>query len=441
MPINPAFPSLHDLKPSGTQGTLRGLLGIGTFNPGNVEHARQLQSVENAIMQGVYGDEDITAFAQKNPQAAPFIQQAVQKRNIFQQNFRPAVQGSPELASTVGGLYAGQEATGQAGPVSQQAESIAARGAPAVNDVPGAVNALLRAGQVDEAKKLMGSGGSEGRYQGPVLFDTNGRTYRATKEGTIERVKVQGDATIAPPVFPFTTVDPVTGQPMQSVISRPEAARRARDSGNGTTGLGPSAALKKLPKDAQDALGAAPSVYKSLDTMEKTVRAGKTGRLRGLLSETEAFFGTDQEAVEHETARNNFRVQAQAIIKGIPSNFDIQSITKTFSHLLAPGSVNQSRINFSRQAMDDLLRANISYHIGQGYAIPDWALELAQSRGIDPDSLKPWDGKSVLVKKGDRFVWGKPTEGGSAPKPTADAYSDSEKERRYQEWKNKRTGR
>ncbi len=166
MPINPAFPSLHDLKPPGEQGTLRGLLGIGTFNPGKIEHARQLQSVESGIMQGVYGDEDIAAFAQKNPQAAPFLQQAIQKRNIFQRNFQPGVQASPELAPIVGGLYAGQEATGRPGPVSQEAESIALQGKQPVNNLQGAVNELLRAGQVDEARKLMAAS-QERRPQQP----------------------------------------------------------------------------------------------------------------------------------------------------------------------------------------------------------------------------------------------------------------------------------
>lgn len=425
MPINPNFSSLYDLKAESPNDILgiRKLFGMKeSFSP-DVDKSL-FKNIEAGILHGTYKDDEIADFARRNPEAAPFLTQAIHKRNIYRQNFQPGIAPDPLTAGELRGSQLGAQVfdpNAQLSPEDKGRLSLAEQGRKPVDNIEGAVNALRSAGMLEEANKLIAGRGQGGRYQGPILFDTQGRTYRATREGTIAPVNVEGGATIAPPIYPFTSIDPVTGQPVQNVISRPEAARRGS---GGVSGLGASAPLKPLPKDASDALGAAPSIYRSLDMMEKTVKAGKTGRAQGVLSKAGAFFGTDQEAIEHETARTNFQVQAQAIIKGIPSNFDVQTITKTFSDLLAPGSVNQSRINYSRQAMDDLLRANISYHMGQGYAIPEWTLELAKQRGINPDSLKPWDGKTVLIKKGNRFVWGDPTENKQPQKQKPSSQSD-----------------
>ena len=112
----------------------------------------------------------------------------------------------------------------------------------------GAVSEFYGAGMPDQAKQIAETqkqmqektGGD--KYEGSVLFDTNGNTYRATKEGKIVPIPVEGGAKIAPPVYPFQTTDPITGLPVQQVITKPEAARRAQ---TGTTTLGTTEAVGK----------------------------------------------------------------------------------------------------------------------------------------------------------------------------------------------------
>ena len=154
MPINPRFQSLYDLSPPREQGTFRGMFGIGSFDPGKESHAPQLKSIEQGIMTGIYSDDDIAAFAQRNPQTTPFLQQAMQKRDIYKKHFQPGVPASPELAEPIRGFYAGQQATGQPGPIAEEAASLAQLGREPVNDIPGAINSLLAAGKTDEAIKV-----------------------------------------------------------------------------------------------------------------------------------------------------------------------------------------------------------------------------------------------------------------------------------------------
>lgn len=146
MPMNPAFPSLFDLQAPRKQGTISGFLGIGSFDPGDPHHAAALQQVQQGIMTGAYGDDEINAFVQKNPNVAPLVAQTVQKRNIFNKYFRPqqdAVIGQDDL----GDKFAGEQP-----PSAPEAFQVAS---PAVNDVQGAVTALRSVGAVKEADELL----------------------------------------------------------------------------------------------------------------------------------------------------------------------------------------------------------------------------------------------------------------------------------------------
>lgn len=152
----------------------------------------------------------------------------------------------------------------------------------------------------------------------------------------------------------------------------------------------PKAPLKPLPKDAQETINAVPGMYRAMDTIEKHV--SKSGRVKGIGSKVGAFFGTDKDAIDFNTARSNLRVQGQAIIKGIPSNYDIQSFMETVPNLLAPDVANESRIKFTREVLDDTLKGTISFYQGTGYKIPQFVADLAKKRGIDLNDIKPWNG-------------------------------------------------
>lgn len=161
MPMNPAFPSLYDLRGHDRNvGSLAGFLGIqdrASLDPGVKEHQAQLSAIEQGIMQGSYDDKQLNEFVLNNPAAAPFIAQAVQRRNIFQQHFKPKVAPNQEAYAQSLGALQGRELfdpTAVISPEEQSRLNVAAQGQQAVNDVPGAVNALLRSGQIDEARKL-----------------------------------------------------------------------------------------------------------------------------------------------------------------------------------------------------------------------------------------------------------------------------------------------
>lgn len=159
MPINPNFASLYDLKaenPNDIFG-LRKLFGMKeSFSPG--EDPTLFKNIEAGILHGTYKDDEIADFARRNPEAAPFLQQAIQKRNIYRQNFQPAVAPDPFLA---GAYREHQKSTQVANPDAelpqwdQERLTTAEQGKKQVDNIEGAVNQLRAAGMVDEANKLI----------------------------------------------------------------------------------------------------------------------------------------------------------------------------------------------------------------------------------------------------------------------------------------------
>src|SRR3990167_2414905 len=82
-----------------------------------------------------------------------------------------------------------------------------------------AIPELIGAGLTESAGKLAGiekqaREGGGNKFEGPVLFDLKGNTYRSTGDGKIVPVPVEAGATIRPPEYPYPELYPVTGQPV-----------------------------------------------------------------------------------------------------------------------------------------------------------------------------------------------------------------------------------
>src|SRR3990167_8163774 len=211
MPLRPGAVSLRDVSPQSGRNVWEKIgekLGIKSpsFRVENKGDQAQLQAILSGIVSGEYQDQEIQEFAKLYPETAPFLGQAMRQREVFKSNFQ-----QPKA------------------PVYEGPETMVSPGQPGEADLGSAIIQSLGMGDVEHAKKLadLAATGARGwdKWEGPTLFDTDGNTYRATKQGTIEKVKVEGGAIIAPPVYPFQFTPPGGGPPVVGTITKPAAAK------------------------------------------------------------------------------------------------------------------------------------------------------------------------------------------------------------------------
>jgi len=391
----------------------KGLLDFNKgLDPQWEDDLKQIQAVVQGYAQGAYGDDQIEEWLQSNPKAAtiaiPGIQATRNQREVGQY-FSP---GGTEIREQSGPTRPGETLDPYAVETQPRADFMSAL-TKAMSDP--------RYGGVETGQKIAGIAGqlstAQGKwadnFEGPVLFDTEGKTYRSTKDGKIVPVSVEGGATIAPPIYPYTSIDPATGQPIQSVISRPQAAKMA---GSGQANLGPSASLKPVPSAVQDNLMQGLQAIKALDQMEAGL--SETGRLKGVLSKGQVFVGENPKAISFETARNNFRLSAQAMIKGIPSNFDVQTVIDTIPAMTLPESVNTERAKFARSVFNDLIKQSVAFYKGKGFDIPGEIIDQARLLKIDIGSVSPFTGLDPFEKVQKRVEAFKTRESKKGIKPT-----------------------
>lgn len=167
-----------------------------------------------------------------------------------------------------------------------------------------------------------------------------------------------------------------------------------------------------IPESAQTSMTGARKMYDALQTVRKYV--GKSGIVEGWKSKLMAGLGLDPEAIAFETAVQNMQVLAQEVIKGIPSNFDVQTFIKTLPSITVPESVNQSRIEFSENAVKQLLKDSIAYYKGMKYSVPQHIIDDARAMGINLDDVYPWRGSTDPFYETSRIVK-EQTQGTSAP--------------------------
>ncbi len=181
---------------------------------------------------------------------------------------------------------------------------------------------------------------------------------------------------------------PQTGQPLTFLMPHALAVQGRP----GAAAVFPREAPKPLPQEARSAMSGAVKMYRGLDVMEQNLQG--TGLQRGLIGEARYRTGIGAAANKNYrdfvTARNSVMHEVQALIKGVPTEFDVSRMERTIPHPLLKNEVNIERLRYSRQMVDDLLLDTIAYHKGTGHQIPEHLVTLAKNRGINVDQISPW---------------------------------------------------
>jgi hypothetical protein len=156
---------------------------------------------------------------------------------------------------------------------------------------------------------------------------------------------------------------------------------------------------KAIPQDALKSIISTFDSLDFLDTMDKNIE--HSGIIEGPIKKGMAYLGIGSPGVvDFETARKQFKLAAQSMIKGIPSNFDVQILIDTLPDLTRPETVNASRIKTARKMARSLIHNTISYYKAAGYTINPQLENKAQSYGIDINQVTPWDGQGDPLTRG-----------------------------------------
>jgi hypothetical protein len=149
--------------------------GGGLMAGRDADEAR-ISEHEQAIIQGMYDEQDVQALIHRNPGAAPRFQSAIQQRDILQQRFQPAretrIGVPPAIAAP--------------GVPTVPVEEMPVRKIPAKIDPTGAVTDLVRVGRFGEAQKIASLFGM-GRAATPAKPITIANTIHPLtgEEGTV----------------------------------------------------------------------------------------------------------------------------------------------------------------------------------------------------------------------------------------------------------------
>jgi len=132
--------------------------------------------------------------------------------------------------------------------------------------------------------------------------------------------------------------------------------------------------IDPVPPNVQDSMNAAFSGFKDLKMMTDNIREGSflTGNIKRLTSA----FGLDAGATEFITGEKGTLVSSTAaLIKGIPSDFDVQNLKATIPNIGQGDSVNIVRAKRLQRMYNDIIKNSLAWHAGQGYRIPE-AIEV-----------------------------------------------------------------
>jgi hypothetical protein len=225
-----------------------------------------------------------------------------------------------------------------------------------------------------------------------------------------------------PKYTPVLGVDPQTGQQVTQFVDMNALNRGASVSQATLPGGGmPREPLKPLPTQAQAALG---SGLMNLDAMSK-IDPKKLEKYTG----PGAVFGTlgawagNKDAADLYTKLDTMRANVQALVRGIPSNFDQLIFQALAPGKWVPGGINKSRMESFRDMNKTAVQEAMAYYMGQGYKVPKPVLDKAKDLGVDVGAIRPWteDYGDPLKKTGQLVskYYGStpPTTGGAAGAP------------------------
>lgn len=164
--------------------------------------------------------------------------------------------------------------------------------------------------------------------------------------------------------------DPVTGQLTTAYIDIGAIQNKVEAQGGAEpTPIAPRNVLKPLPETVSSAMSSMRSLDRDLAIVESAMQ--KAGRFSGNAAKLQAWLGTDPEAAAAQAAINRMRVDAQATIKGIPSNYDAQLLSSTLIDLGEPETTGREKLKRLRDTMQKISGVAMQNYGGaKGYEIP-----------------------------------------------------------------------
>ena len=196
---------------------------------------------------------------------------------------------------------------------------------------------------------------------------------------------------------PITRMTP-TGLETEPGIDLKKAAAMFAKQGNGPVPVSqPSLPIdqqkrrrdpKPLPQDEFQSISFGIEALRDLKVLEETNDVSsifKTPFIMAVMKTTG--IGSDK-AFAQMAAADRFRQTAQLIVKGIPSNYDVGVVEKTYVRPYYSQEYNAVLIKRQTQIFHDLVEATISYNKAIGYAIPGVLVARAKEFGIDVDKVR-----------------------------------------------------
>jgi hypothetical protein len=157
-----------------------------------------------------------------------------------------------------------------------------------------------------------------------------------------------------------------------------------------------------IPPTVQDKLNSAIGMLQNLNDIRSVI--GKSGWIEGLKSYTMAQLSMDDDAQKFLSATDTLAVLAQAIITGIPSDFDVQNFKKIIPSIFRPESVNRARILVLERSTKQLIRDTVSYYKGTKQEIPPEIIAQARALGVNFADIQPWNGKGSAWERSNAMV-------------------------------------
>lgn len=204
--------------------------------------------------------------------------------------------------------------------------------------------------------------------------------------------------------------DPETGKPIQSYGSLETAERAAQDRsaalgkryattpGGGVTPLreGGTAKEKLTPEEYKGFTGSAIAM-ELLNVMSENVET--TGPIVGPLKEfaQRNSLMTPDGTLDFALAKARLDNIAQEIIKGIPSNFDVQTFQKTLAKVGEDPEANKRAIQQGARQLARAMAEQIDYAKRFNKELPDQSLETARQFGVDVDGILSGKSKQQIT--------------------------------------------
>ena len=192
--------------------------------------------------------------------------------------------------------------------------------------------------------------------------------------------------------------------------------------------------LEKIPASAQEDLSQKFNMLAIVDRMDQLLQTNKVDdeylpqAWKGPMSELSLMAGWPEsppELKEFDALRGQMKLAAQSIIKGTPSNFDVQVVIDTLPNYWVPHSVNMQRIGASKALTTQLIKDSIAYQLTVYGGVPKALAERAMTAGIDVNALQGLWKPGTDPLAGTAALYQKISESGILDGETPEAKSES----------------